>query len=217
MLKTDERIILAAMKVFSHYPIEDVTLRMIANEGDVTPSLITYHFKTKENLYQEVLSRFLSLLTQTVRTYFEGREPTTTPTSEAAEEALCDTIGFIADQMYNHPNAGLFAKIIIQEHFSPSQVYDMLYENFFKNIIDLMAGMIQAINGSTDQRRTNLQVFAIIGQLIGFRLERELLVRHIGMEGFSANEAEELKQLVIRNTLAQIRQDRDMRQNQEAS
>ncbi|MGL6194528.1 MAG: TetR family transcriptional regulator, partial [Thermoguttaceae bacterium] len=43
LLKSDERIILAAIKIFADYPPELASVRMIAKEAKVNYSAITYH------------------------------------------------------------------------------------------------------------------------------------------------------------------------------
>lgn len=202
MLKTEERIIFAAMKVFALYSLDHATMRMIAKEADVNLSLVSYHFKSKDNLYQEVLKRVFAHITQNIRSYFDLTETDSVP-PETAKRMLCEVIGYLAERMYS-PQSSLFARIILQEHFSPSSFYEEIYDKFLKKILDLTARLVGILTGDKDHRKTSLQAFSIIGQLIGFRLERELIKRHLGLTGFSEEEMEELKSLVTRNILLQL-------------
>ncbi len=204
MLKTEERIIRAAMQVFSRYPIDAVTLRMIANEAEVTLSLITYHFKTKENLYQEVLGRVLTFLAKDIQPYFELLDIAKPLEPQEARRLLAELVDFVAERIYSGSKSVLLAKFIIQEHFSPSPAYEFLYKEFFEKVLDLLTRIVTAITGLEDRHRASLQAFSILGQLFGFRLERELMVRFLGLKGFSEAETKELKEVVLRNTFAQL-------------
>lgn len=204
MLKTDEQIIFAAMKVFSRYPLEVATLRMIAKEADVTLSLITYHFKTKENLYQEVLARVLPGITKGIQKPFKSLRDEGLLTPDAAKQFLREAIIYVSDRIYGNPNVTLFGQIIMREHFSPSSVYDVIYEQYFKAVLDALSLLIAAITGDSDQRKVSLQAFSIFGQIMSVVFEREMMKRYIGMEGNTEEEATELKELIIKNVFAQL-------------
>jgi len=204
MLRTDEQIIYAAMKVFSRFPLEVATLRMIAQEADVTLSLITYHFKTKENLYQEVLARVLPGLTEGIQKQFKDLREEGLTSSETAKTFLRDAIIYVADRIYGNPNLTLLGQIIMREHFSPSSVYDALYQQYFVKVLDALALLIAAITGDSDRRKVSLQAFSIFGQILSIAYEREMMKRYIGMDGFTPEEADELKEFVIRNVFAQL-------------
>lgn len=112
------------------------SLRLIAKEAGITLSSITYHYKTKENLYREVLNRVLSYMTQDIEERVEAIQDRKSLSSDEAEQMLCDLIRYFVDRMFG-PNSSIFAKIIIQEHFSPTIFYSELYEQYF-NTDDLM-------------------------------------------------------------------------------
>ena len=204
MLKTEEQILYAAMKVFSRFPLEVATLRMIAQEADVTLSLITYHFKTKENLYQEVLARVLPGLTEGIQQPFKTMRDEGLPSLEVAKTFLREAIIYVADRIYGNPNLALLGQIIMREHFSPSSVYDVLYKQYFVKVLDALALLIAAITGDTDRRKVSLQAFSIFGQILSVAYEREMMKRYIGLEGFTPEEADELKEFIIRNVFAQL-------------
>lgn len=204
MLKTDEQIVLAAMKVFSKYPLEVATLRMIAQEGDVTLSLITYHFKTKENLYHEVLNRALSYITKSVRAEFAELSHQETMTREMGQESLIKLIMAIGDRLYANPHANLFGQIILREHFSPSSVYDTLYAKYFKKVIDSLTHLILLSTDVDDRHKASLHAFSILGQLISMLFERELMTRYFGISEISVQDMREVKAHVTENICRQL-------------
>ena len=69
-LKTEERIIVAAIRIFSDCPVEVASTRMIAKEVGVSLSAIPYYFKTKENLYQATINRMVDFVEEGARQMF---------------------------------------------------------------------------------------------------------------------------------------------------
>ena len=80
----------------------------------------------------------------------------------------------------------------------------MLYRQYFVKILDALAFLIAAITGDSDQRKVSLQAFSIFGQILSVAYEREMMKRYIGLDGFSPEEADELKEFVIGNVFAQL-------------
>ena len=206
ILKTEERIIVAAIKVFADYPLQVATVRMIAQEAQINFSSITYHFKTKENLYQEVLRRFLNNVVQLLPSPDELAVQPLTP--ELARKELLAFVGQATDLMYGNSHTATFAKIILREHFSPSPFYEMLYKEFFSKVITWITArvccLINVPENVDKEREATLITFSIIGQILGFRVGREMLIRRLGFTGFSTEEIAELKELLMRNILRQL-------------
>lgn len=204
MLKTEEQILFAAMKVFSLFPLETATLRMIAKEAGVTLSLITYHFKSKENLYQEVIHRILAYVTRDIQEHCGAIEEIETLSRNAAQDMLQEVIFSFADRIYGNPNAGQYGQIIIREHFYPTAVYQEIYERYFKKILEILTRLVARITDNPDAHENTMQAFSILGQVMAVILERELMVKHLGMTGFSEQEIDSIKTLILRNVNAQL-------------
>lgn len=65
-LTTKEKLILAGIHLFSKYGFAGTTTRMIAEAVDANNAVVFFHFKSKENLYAEVLNT----VAQKSKTYF---------------------------------------------------------------------------------------------------------------------------------------------------
>lgn len=204
MLRTEERIIFAAVKVFSRYPLEVATLRQIADEAGCTLSLITYHFKTKDTLYREVLNRTISHVFALLQKQIDALEDVKKISAEKAKTILYDVVDSFTDRIFGNPNARLIGQIILREHFSPSPVYDTLHENAFKKMIDSLSRLIGAATGEKDKEKNALQAFSILGQVISVLIEREMMTRYLGYAGFSEEETRKLKEMILRNISRQL-------------
>jgi len=58
--KTKEAIVSAALKLFLTNGYEGTSVRMILNEADVVTGSFYHFFKTKEDLFEEVINRFMA-------------------------------------------------------------------------------------------------------------------------------------------------------------
>ena len=58
---TREQILSVASRLFSERGFASVSIRDICDETDITPPTIYYHFGSKDQLFQEVINRMLSL------------------------------------------------------------------------------------------------------------------------------------------------------------
>lgn len=197
-LKSEELILLAAMKVFADYPPHIASVRMIGKEAGVNYSSITYHFKSKENLYQEVIQRVIATITQL---YHLPETPIEDP--KTAKVELRAFFGRMIDLLYTNPYAVCVMKIVLREHLAPSAVYEQVQGGFAK-ILARMTDLVLCITGETDRRHATLQFFSMLGQVLGFRILREMLVRQVGFTGFSTVEIEELKTLIFTNIFRQL-------------
>jgi len=61
VVKTKDKIILAAEKLFSEHGFEQTSLRQITSEADVNLASVNYHFGSKKSLIQAVMARYQSV------------------------------------------------------------------------------------------------------------------------------------------------------------
>lgn len=71
---TRERIILAALKVFSEHPYKAASIRMIGKAGGFDHPLIHYYFPTKAELFEAVVEQMCESFVEANDSWFEGLE-----------------------------------------------------------------------------------------------------------------------------------------------
>lgn len=67
---TEEKILCAAKAVFMSQGLENSTMKEIAKRAGISRTSLNYYFRTKENLYQELLDQFLEDIVPTVENIF---------------------------------------------------------------------------------------------------------------------------------------------------
>lgn len=204
-LKTEERLIVAAIKVFSQYPVELASTRMIAKGAGVSLSAIPYYFKTKENLYQAAIERMVDFVEEGANQKFAALPPIDTLSVEEAKVVLQGLIELMIEGLCTSPHAVMFAKILMREHLSPSPVYDVIYQRFVKELFNNAIRLIQRIAPQTSDHEALMKIIWTFGQIVGFRVGREMLKRHDkDFVGFSPEEISEIKALILRSIFREL-------------
>jgi AcrR family transcriptional regulator len=215
LLRTDERIIHAAIKVFADSSLEKATLAIIAKEAGITLSSITYYFKTKEKLYGEVLNRILDYMLDDINRRIaeldaisdsaSNPQSVNSLTPEVAEANLRDLFQHFVKRLFDNGSA-LFVRIMIREQSAPSVFYDDIYERYFKRVIHLFERLIKVITGCEEKHRLSMLAFSAFAQIIGSRLEKYVILKHSGIEEFSVEDIEQIATMITENAMLIVKQ-----------
>ncbi len=207
-LVKEERIMLAALKVFATYPFAVATVRMIAEEAGLTVSAIMYHYKSKENLYEAVFDRLAPYRTQSLEHDFDVLSQPKIPDHEEVERMFIGFLGNMIEGMYNSENPNWYVRIIFFELLYPSPLFDTLYEKYFKKNYEIFLDLVKRVTGNDDHRLAVFHTSGILGYMMSFRMQRECLVRQTDLVDFNANELAELKENIINHTFLILNVDR---------
>jgi len=197
---TKERLIQAGIEAFAANGFEGTTTRLIAHKAGCNLAAIPYYFGSKEGLYLAVFERFTDLHSQYLNHNFEAvhaflKESDRDP--EAALGYLKQLIGAMVEFSCSHPPNALHHQLIIREQLNPSRASDILYKKVIRRELDLVSRLIAAITGENDHRTTTLKAFILLGQVMAFHHGRQTIMRHLGLQGYSTPEIEEIRQLII--------------------
>lgn len=204
--ETEERIIQAAMEVFSRCPVDVATLRMVAKEANIPHSLVVYHFKNKGNLYRIVLDRVMILHKESHEPFFPILDEQQALTKKEAKDAIIAIAHGIVDRMYN-PNAKAYQKVLLFEMSYPSRYYDYIYSKHIKRCFDLALYLFEAATGINDRERLYFDAVTHLGQIVSFMQERETLVRGLGITGFTVEETAKIKKYITEQIYGRLGKD----------
>lgn len=182
-IATKDRILYAASRVFARCPFDMATLKMIVEESGIKHSLIMYHFKSKLNLYTEVLRRAAERYAAVMEPVFSQVEASNSLLPDLAKKLYADLIERTIDGMFATCKQDIpYVNIIMMETRYPTEAYRILYDKYFKRHYDLLIQMICTINRLNDKESGMLRLVQIYGLLDGFLGEEESLKRHIGFD-----------------------------------
>ena len=198
-----ERLLEAAIDVFGRYGYEGATTRKIVQAAGVNIATLPYYFNSKEGLYHAVISHIVAMLekqvAETLNTLsscsLQGKAAQS-QAIELLEQLLGKMIGF----MLGSPQAPRVARIILHEQLYPSSAYDLLFKGFMGPLIEALTTLILAVSSDPERRTAKLRAIAIIGQVFVFRMARETIIRSVDMAGYTHEEMEEIRRVVIEQT-----------------
>lgn len=206
---TRRRLIEAGLDVFGEWGYAGATTRMIADRGEVNLAAIPYHFGGKEGLYGAVIDHIVATVREQldpVLAEIEAHLARTPPAPGEARQLLEKFLGRLVYFVVGSPQAPRFSRIILREQMSPSSAYDRIYAGLMQPILTMAATLLAVImeRPAGPDREIRLRAFVLIGQIMAFRFARETLVRHLGLEGYSAAETAEIHRLVLEQTRAAL-------------
>lgn len=197
------RLLEAAVDVFGRHGFEAATTRLIAREAGVNIAAIPYYYSGKEGLYQAVVSYIVTTVETQVAGVLEeirNRSFTGAGSREAALALLERLLGKIINFMVGSPQAPRVARIILREQLYPSSAHEIIFNGFLAPVLDSIATLVTAITGEPSSRTAKLRAWAVIGQIIAFRVGRETMVRALDLEGYSTTEMLEIRRIILEQT-----------------
>jgi len=95
------------------------------------------------------------------------------------------------------------ARIILQEQTSPTAAFDLLYDGFIKDRIELLAELIGRYTGlPPDSPEAVIIAHALVGQVLAFVVTRGALLKNLGQEQLGPEHLAVIKDVVITNISA---------------
>ncbi len=199
---TRQALVEAALDGFGVKGYEGTSTRNIARAAKTNIASIAYHFGSKEGLRRACAEFVVS----TIRSVADA---VLAPEDEAAFAALDRDVARqritaiferMAGFILTNPRANLVARFMLREMIQPSMALDIIYggiiEPTHKRLCRLWA---VATGGEAESEATRLAVFALMGQVLYFRIGREIVVRRMGWEQLGTAEAQAIAALLKGN------------------
>lgn len=212
------RLIAAGLAVFGRFGYEGASTRQIAEEAGVNLSAITYHFKNKAGLYAAVVASIADRMSRPLepaiaRVNATLQQETLTP--EQCVRSLLVLLDALAGGILDisHREASLIVPIWIREQIDPTPAFDILYDRIMSRMLQpcsaLMAGILKKPITDPECR---VRVFALVGQIVIFRLVRLAVLRTLGWSDYDDENTALIRSVIRRHTegaLAQFLTDSD--------
>lgn len=196
-----------ALDVFGEYGFDAATTRMIARRAGVNIAAIAYYFGGKRELYHAVVHHvagFLAFQLDPVLDEIDQYTANKQFLPHRAMDLLEKLLGKMCDFIVGSPEAARFARIILREQLIPSSAYEMIFERVMAPFLEAGSQLIAVISEIPAGRRTSMQALALFGQIMAFRVARETMVRALAMKGYSPEETEEIRRIVLAQTRAAL-------------
>ncbi len=197
---TRQQLLEAGGEIFAERGYRAATVREICYRADANLAAISYHFGSKEGLYEAVLQYAYSLAPyQSARARGAASE---TPPAERLREFIRERLLKIFDQ----GRPAWHAKLVAREMIDPTPALERLIESEFRPRLNQLEAIVRELVGpkvsSEDVRRA---AFSILGQCYFYHHAR-VVVRRLtgGRIGADSGNVDRLVEHVTRFSLAAL-------------
>lgn len=202
---TRAALIRAALKLFGRQGFDGTSTREIAAAAKANIGSIAYHFGGKDGL-RTAVADYITDTIQTIAGQAIGSVPVPSldaATPEVAERQLTAALERMVAFMVARPEAGEIAQFMLREMAQPSVALDRIYEGVFAPLHGRLCLIWEQVTGEpAESERTKLTVFTLIGQVVYFRIGREVVIRRMGWDGIGDVEAAKVYEVTHANLKA---------------
>jgi AcrR family transcriptional regulator len=196
--ETRQRLVEAGLDVFGRLGFEGATTRQIVEQAGVNLAAINYHFGSKEALHIAVAEHIATRITALVGPVIVAVDsPASFATPGSARAALIRFIGTFAETLLGEEEAEQWARFIVREQMQPTQAFEVIYR-FTGTAHDLGTRLIAtALGESETDEAVRLRTFALIGQVLVFRVAQALVLRRMGWQSIGEAERTAIKRVIV--------------------
>jgi AcrR family transcriptional regulator len=197
---TRERLVDAALDAFGLNGFDGASTRDIARRAGANLAAIPYHFGGKEGLHRAVAAHIVENISANVGPLLDAAEAHLLQEQlapAAAQRMLHLTIDRAADTLLGKPEAARWARFVVREQMDPSASFAVLHDGFMGRAHALVTALYAAATGrDAANPETAVRVFAILGQLLVFRMARGLVEARLGWHAYGAAEVAMVKAML---------------------
>lgn len=206
---TRRALIMAGLELFGRRGFEATSTREIASAASANIGSIAYHFGGKDGL-RAACARHIVETIRAVAGPAVGLGEAEVADADAAEQRLVQAVQRMVAFMVAHPEPAVFVQFLLREISEAGATMDVLYEGVVEPVHKRLCQLWgQATGQPPESERTRIAVFAMVGQIIYFRIGREPVLRRMGWQDIGPAEAGRLAAIFTENLKAALRAHRE--------
>ena len=198
---TRQALIAAGIRLFGRQGFAATSVRQLAREAGANIAAIAYHFGGKEGLRLACAEEFGRRMTGA----FGAAEMPVGIGPEAAREALRQIVRNMVGFLLGGPATSEIVPFMLRELAEGGPGIDAAYHGFadpaHRRLCSLWA---LATSADPDSDEVRLAVFALIGQLMYFRIGQAIVARRMGWTAIGPEEIGQITRRILGNLDAMI-------------
>jgi len=203
--QTRQALIRAGLDLFGRHGFDASSIREIAQAAGVNSAGIAYHFGGKDGLRRACAA----FIVETMRVRLLGAEMAAEPPAELPPDLALEIILQIVDRAVafasRAPESEMIARFVVREMMEPTPAFELLYDGLVGPVHGRVCRLWGAATGMEPEARdTRLAVFAMIGQVLYFRLARPAVMRRMEWETLGEGEAQAISATIRRAVRATV-------------
>jgi AcrR family transcriptional regulator len=200
-----EALMRAGLDLFGRHGFDASSIRQIAQAAGVNSAGIAYHFGGKDGLRQACAAAIVATMKERVFGAAATMPPLAGLPPEAAVELLVTVVSRVTDFAARTPESETIARFVVREMMEPTSAFETLYEGLVGPVHGRLCLLWAAATGrEAGAQATKLAVFAMVGQVLYFRLARPAVMRRMGWSDIGEAESEAIGTVIRANVRASI-------------
>jgi len=191
---TRQRLIEAGLDIFGRVGFEAASTRVLAEAAGANLAAIKYHFGGKRGLYLAVARHIADLVGRNVGPAAQrAREVLAAGSLDAATASLLleEVIVLAARNIVANPDAARWARFVLREQFEPTEAFDIIYSHIMGRMHGTVTAIVAIVLGlDPESEEAKLEAFALVGQVLVFRVARAAVLRRMQWTDVGPLEAE---------------------------
>lgn len=198
---TRDALIDAGLRLFGENGFAATSTRQIAAHAGANIGSISYYFGSKDGLRRACAEHVADEISRMAAGALGAHEPAT---PEEAEWQLEMLIRHFVD-LLAQPRARYFVAFVLREIMHPGEILDHVFDRFAAPIHRRMCRIWGVATGTeSESEATRIAVFAMLGQILYFRIAQPFVLKRLDWAEFGAREARLVANVLTRNLNAAI-------------
>jgi AcrR family transcriptional regulator len=194
------RLLEAAVEVFGEKGLDRATVRDIATAAGQNVAAIAYYFGGKEKLYHAMLEGIVREIRHRLGDVLEQVGQLREAREKRPEEAIRLLKLFLQavySRLLSRNEMVPIARVITREQLAPTQAFEILYEQGFRQLHEALCFLVGAALGRNPRdREIILRTHAVMGQVYFFAMAREAVLRRLNWTTLEGRNAEIVAQIL---------------------
>ncbi len=186
---TKQALIKAGLELFSKHGLNVTSTRMLSKKSGANISAIPYYFRSKEGLYYAVVTYISEQMEKHVGYIVDEINERMSKEKLSKEEANKEyhrLINAFISFFIGTDEPKVWTQILHREQAHPTEAFEILYNKTIKKtqkIFTVLCGVL--IDLPSDSLEVKIRVHALSGQILGFLVHQEELLRDLGVKKLS--------------------------------
>jgi AcrR family transcriptional regulator len=197
---TRTALVRVALDRFGAKGYEATSTREIAAAAGANIAAIAYHFGGKDGLRLACADFVVAALSELLAGALGGAERIEAMSPAAARDLLAGVVSAMIDGIVARESARPIARFVLREMFEPSAAFERLYSAVMgPTHVRACSVWSRATGAPAESEGTRLAVFAVIAQVLYFRVARPAVLRRMDWRDIGRSQASDIKRVVLAN------------------
>jgi TetR/AcrR family transcriptional regulator, regulator of cefoperazone and chloramphenicol sensitivity len=197
---TRAALVRAALDLFGDKGFDATSTREIASAAGANIAAIAYHFGGKDGLRLACADFVVAAISEILAGGLGDAERIEELSPEAARDLLARVVGAMIDGIVARDAARPIARFVLREMFEPSAAFERLFAGVMgPTHIKACSVWSRATGAAAESEGTRLAVFAMIAQILYFRVARPAVLRRMDWRDIGPSQASAIKRVVLAN------------------